>query len=292
MSVVKKENIIKTILSSLIFPVLYFLLMVLFDQGYFLIWKALNPGATDAQANAQLMSVALFLLVGIIAAFFLITFIVFKIRHESLLKRIQWNPVTKKSVYVFAALAGLGLIFTAPLVVLLIPESWITNDAVNSATDGMNFLLTIGILGILAPIAEEIVFRGLMMTRLDKRAAPWLAVTLPVLGFAALHLGDSFGHMFSVLPLAVSAGLVFLWTRSIRVTMTIHIANNVIAFLIQELASAAEPAATHDTSGSILPNIIIGFIGLAITVFALAMIYMRKQKSIPNLNDTEGIQTV
>jgi len=283
MVTVKKENVVKAILASLFFPILYFILLSLFDEGYSLSWKALNAGATSDQVKEQLASVSLLLIVATIIVFFIITLIIFKAQKKDLLKRIQWNPAPRKSVYAFAALLALGLFLTAFLLIAVIPQSWLADDAAGNAITSMSPLLVILIMGIIAPIAEEIVFRGLMMTRLQARVAPWLAVTLTTLVFAVLHMGASVGHALTVLPFALSVCLVFLWTKSIRVTMFIHALYNTILVLVSVLATnLPDSSTTSNASNANLAPAIMGLIGLVIVVLALVSIYKRRQKAVPD----------
>ncbi|MDR2720105.1 MAG: CPBP family intramembrane metalloprotease [Nitrososphaerota archaeon] len=283
MVTVKKENVVKAILVSLFFPVLYFLIMSLFDEGYILTWKALNIGATPDQVNDQLTSVSLLLVVVTVIVFFMITFIIFKAQKKDLLKRIQWNPAPRKSVYALVVLLALGLFLTAFLLVVVIPQSWLADDVAGNAITNMSPILVILIMGIIAPIAEETVFRGLMMTRLQQRVAPWLAVTLTTLVFAVFHIGNSVGHVLTVLPFALSVCLVFLWTKSIRVTMFLHALYNTILVSVSVLATnLSDSSTTSDASNAHLAPAIMGLIGLAIVVLALAFIYKHRQKAVPD----------
>jgi membrane protease YdiL (CAAX protease family) len=283
MTTLKKENLLKTIVVSLLFPILYFVILFLFDNGYGLIWKLNHAGATTADLNAQIATAAYPLLLATIVLFFLITIIIFAVRKQNLLKRVSWNPVPKKSIYGFAILLGVGLIFASMLLSVIIPQSWSAND-ITTSDAGQNVVLVVLMTAIIAPIAEETAFRGLMMGHLQNRVAPWIAVALPALAFCIFHMGDSFGHVFGVIPLAVSVGLVFYWTRSIRVTILIHIVYNGIVSIIQALAGTdTSDTTTSISAGIITARIVAGFIGLVIVVLALSMIYKRRQRVLPTI---------
>jgi membrane protease YdiL (CAAX protease family) len=280
---VKKENILKVIVVSLFFPILYILLSALIGQGYLLSWKALNAGATAEQAAEQLISVSLLITVVAAAVFLIVTFIIFKVQKKGLLKRIQWNTSPKKSIYAIAILLIFGLFLTALLLTAVIPQSWIAEDITSDALNSMSPLLAILCMGIIIPIVEEIVFRGLMMTRLQTRVAPWLAVALTTAVFAIVHLGNSPVHVLTVLPFALSMCLVFLWTKSIRVTMFIHVLyNTALASISFIAASLDDSSAASNASSSNLAPIIMGLIGLAITISTLILIYKRRQKDMPD----------
>ena len=282
MEKVKKENVLKAILVSLLFPVIYLVVMVLVNlvsQLFYMVVLGFTQEAYEAAGNVILLASA--------AVFFLVTFIIFKTRHQSLLKRIQWNPAPKKSVYAFAALLTLGIFLVTVMVQLvLIPQSWMANDTQINDTQinnvsGLSLIWTIAIGGIIIPIAEETAFRGLMMTHLQERVAPWLAVAMTALVFSVVHITDSFGHMFVALPAAVVLSLVFLWTRSIRATMTMHILYNSVPSIIASITAGASDSTSSDDSSSTLTLIIMGLIGLAITVVMLYLIYKRRVKAAP-----------
>jgi membrane protease YdiL (CAAX protease family) len=288
MVAVKKENVLKVILASLCFPVLYMLLMFLLGEVYALSWKAFNAGATSEQVVEQL-SVSLPLTMATVAVFLIITFIIFKVQKKDLLKRIQWNTAPGKSVYALAVLLVLGLFLTALLLGVVIPQSWTENDTTVNAFTSMSPIFVILCMGIIIPIAEEIVFRGLMMTRLQMRVAPWFAVALTTFVFAGAHFIDSPGHVLTVLPFALSMCLVFLWTKSIRVTMFIHILyNTVITSILLIATSLDDTSAASSASSSNLAPAITGSIGLAITVLALVLIYKRRQKDMPDSSVVAG----
>lgn len=280
MVVVKKENALKVFLVALFFPVFYLLLGVLLGTGYAIGWGALNTGATSEQVTEQIASVALPVTIAAAAVFFIIIFVIFKVKKQNLLKYINWNSPTRKSVYALSILLVFGLFLTALLMAVVIPQSWVANDVATNALTSMSPLLAILCMGLIIPIAEEFVFRGLMMSRLQTRFAPWVAVVLTTVVFAAVHLSDSVGHVFTVLPFAISLCLVFLWTKSLRVTMFIHVIYNTIIVLVAILANSLEDSsAASSVSSSNLAPAIMGLIGLAITVLTLVLIYKRRPKN-------------
>jgi membrane protease YdiL (CAAX protease family) len=283
MVTVKKENAIKVFLVALFFPVFYVLLGALLGTGYALGWGALNTGATPEQITEQVVSASLLITVIAAAVFFLIVFLIFKVKKQNLLKHIKWNSAPGKSVYALSLLLILGLFLTVFLLGVVIPQSWTANDVAADAITTMSPLLVILCMGIIIPVAEEFVFRGLLMSRLQTRFAPWMAVTLTTVIFAVVHLTDSVGHIFTVLPFAMSVCLVFLWTKSIRVTMFIHVVYNTILVAVALLATSLEdPSVANSASSSNLAPAIMGLIGLAITVSTLFLIYKRRQKDEPD----------
>ena len=85
---------------------------------------------------------------------------------------------------------------------------------------------------VIAPIAEEVEFRGALLRRMlqSPKLSPWVAI-----GCSAVFF--SVGHVFSVMIVnALLVGLLFGWlyykTRNLLLTISLHMANNTIYSLI------------------------------------------------------------
>jgi len=91
------------------------------------------------------------------------------------------------------------------------------------------FPISLFIMGLLAPVIEELVFRGLFFGWLAGRWGGGVAAGVSSLVFAAAHLEPT--HILLVLPL----GLLFGWLRwrtgSLLPSMVAHIVNNSFAVL-------------------------------------------------------------
>jgi len=96
---------------------------------------------------------------------------------------------------------------------------------------------------LLAPVAEELVFRGGLFRFLRDRVPHWAALLLPALFFAALHVNyQTFEGLVTLAPLA-AFGIVFSLayerTGSIAVVMVAHALFNLhtVIFLLLGLAT-------------------------------------------------------
>ena len=81
-----------------------------------------------------------------------------------------------------------------------------------------------------APFAEELLFRGILLPALLKRAAPWSAIVFVSLFFAGLHL-----HVPAVVPLFVLAmafSLAYVATGSLLVPMIMHALFNAVSLAV------------------------------------------------------------
>lgn len=82
---------------------------------------------------------------------------------------------------------------------------------------------------LLAPVAEEAVFRGVLLPLAIRRIGTWPAVLLISMLFAGLH-----GHAYTALPLmlvAVCFSLGYLWRGNLLIPITMHACFNAVNFL-------------------------------------------------------------
>ncbi len=90
------------------------------------------------------------------------------------------------------------------------------------------------VIGILAPITEELVFRGAILRRLLSMGChTWVAIAVSAVLFGAVH-GNwaQFTHAFL---LGLLLGWLYAKTRSIIPALVIHWVNNTVAFLLIRL---------------------------------------------------------
>ena len=87
-----------------------------------------------------------------------------------------------------------------------------------------NLVFAVGI--VLAPVSEELLFRGIGLPLLIRRIGVWPAVCLLSLFFAALHL-----HIPSLIPLfliGAAFSLAYLYTGAIAVPIAMHVIFNAV----------------------------------------------------------------
>ena len=103
-------------------------------------------------------------------------------------------------------------------------DSWITEN--------MQYPLLMFIAGcILAPISEEIVFRGILVGGLLRmRQKPWVAIVCPALVFALSH-GD-YSLLVDHTVFGIICGWLYWRTKSLLPGILIHIINNSTAFFL------------------------------------------------------------
>ena len=85
---------------------------------------------------------------------------------------------------------------------------------------------------VLAPIAEELLFRGWIQTALRGGIGVWPGGIVTAVLFAAIHYDANHRRFFLVLPLAIALGLVREISGSIRPTILLHAIYNLIIVAI------------------------------------------------------------
>jgi membrane protease YdiL (CAAX protease family) len=83
---------------------------------------------------------------------------------------------------------------------------------------------------IVAPIVEELVFRGYIYTILRQRVGPIATIALTAALFAVLHYETTHLYALAVFPIGLSLGMIREMTGSIKPAIFFHAFNNFLAF--------------------------------------------------------------
>ena len=102
-------------------------------------------------------------------------------------------------------------------------------------TDVVLMTTLVGNLVVLAPIAEELVFRGWIYTALRRRFSFWPSYLATLVMFAGIHWDASHTRVVQVLPLAAALGLVRERAGSIKPTVALHAIYNLVIVAIRLL---------------------------------------------------------
>ncbi|MCK0068509.1 CPBP family intramembrane glutamic endopeptidase [Kordiimonas laminariae] len=96
---------------------------------------------------------------------------------------------------------------------------------------GIMAILTYLMVIIVAPIIEEIVFRGYIQNSLEKKYNPQIAVLITSVLFAIIHFNLAVFPLYFIL--GVGFGVLFVRTRSLWTVILLHILNNSLAVVYQ-----------------------------------------------------------
>ena len=133
-----------------------------------------------------------------------------------------WKPL------VFGPLATIAL---SVAVSQLAPELDSMKQLAELVQSPGRLLPSLFVFAVMAPLAEELVFRGLLYGWIEGRWGWRPAFAVSAITFAAAHFDPTFVYMIVVLPL----GLLFSWLRwrtsSLLPSLAAHMANNAFAVL-------------------------------------------------------------
>jgi uncharacterized protein len=93
-----------------------------------------------------------------------------------------------------------------------------------------NSILLFAAVALVAPVLEELLFRGLLQNSLAHKLPIWAAIALSALVFGAMHM-----DIYAMPPLVFMGavfGIIYHLTGSLRVTIMLHVINNAAALAV------------------------------------------------------------
>lgn len=164
---------------------------------------------------------------------FLVIYFVHKQKTKTSFKALEVNKINKKQVLVVVLIGLICILCLTPLANVF--EGLLTKwgkggEGLPLSLDNFwNFLLMFITLGILAPISEEIIFRGVIFNGLKEKSGKF-AVLISGLFFMLMHL--SINQCVYQLIMGFVLGLLVLYTNSIISSFLVHFINNAGVLLI------------------------------------------------------------
>lgn len=127
-----------------------------------------------------------------------------------------------------------------------------------------NLIMAILIVGVLAGLSEELLFRGCFQRLLSTGGvAPHAAIWIAAIVFSALHM-QFYGFIPRML-LGAFFGYLLYWSRSLWMPVILHITNNTVYLIDDYRAYGVEPAQAADDGSNLL------VVGLSTVLTAVGM---------------------
>ena len=157
--------------------------------------------------------------------------------------------------------------------------------AVDSFTE---FLINLVIIGFIAAIGEELLFRGVLQRLFGEwfRNQHW-AIFVTAFLFSALHM-----QFYGFLPrftLGLLLGYLFIWSGSLWVPIFAHFVNNASAVIVYYLANNGKLNVDPEEFGNVDNNLI--FLASVCMVVSLIIVAYLKRIHVMNDNDVELTQS-
>lgn len=154
-------------------------------------------------------------------------------KRESFVKNYRFHTKPTRIQLFLAITIGFSAVFFSSFIVQalarIFPISYVAYiEAFENLELGspLSFFLAVV---IMAPLFEEILFRGWIFDQIQRKLSVGLAVVLSGILFGVYHLNVFQGTFASILGIVL--GLSLLWTNSIWVPIIIHFVNNGLAWL-------------------------------------------------------------
>lgn len=115
-----------------------------------------------------------------------VVLLVYLLRRKKLSEALWLRRVDGRTLWTGAALAP-ALFLVVNLVLMALPEAW--TESYEEAASGISTVSLVGFIAVVlvAPVVEELIFRGLMVNRLSRVMPGWLAVVLAAAVFGVCH---------------------------------------------------------------------------------------------------------
>lgn len=213
----------------------------------------------------------------------------------------------------FGLLKGvlLGLVLVAACIGVLALVGTYTVTGFNPAYSPWMDLLSVG---VVAGIAEEIMFRGVVFRLVEEGLGTWGAVVVSAIVFGGLHLGNADASVWGAIAIIIEAGILFagvyVLTRSLWWCIGLHFAWNMAEGPLFGSVVSGSSGIQHSwltaqwsgpvilsggqfgLEGSIVPVILLGALGVFLLVYAarcgviVAPIWVRKRRLLAQPADT------
>jgi len=244
----------------------------------------------------ELVQLIYYLLTGV-SAFF----IVYRIRKKRTNEKFLPFSTPKKSILPFIIIGGIALVYGImnPIFDFLpMPDTFTERTDYQSLVESLDskypflaeilgdkyYLLIERLIGdsslgvptfimmvVLAPIFEELIYRGIILDGLLKRYSATISILVSSILFSVVHM-----NLPQILPALVAGifmGWVYYKTKNVTLTILIHACMNLTGF-IEGILWNPQYESSIEFYGGLIPYISIMIISLF--VFAICVFYLRK----------------
>lgn len=238
------KNFLKQLGKAICYFLLYFGVQNIIGFVYMMVYiieatvKAAGEGGPDVEAISlgaveYLMQKqnSLVIISGIITILFLTVF--FLIRRKNVLTESGVKKTQGKYIPIAIGL-GVGYMLIINFGLCLLPESWLMaySEQSSGLVEGSAAAIIVSTM-IMAPFIEEIIFRGLMLSRLRKGMPDVVAVLICALIFGLAH--GQILWMTYAFGLGIVLGLVAVKSDSVIPGLILHMVFNICGVVVPSL---------------------------------------------------------
>lgn len=231
----KREGTLGDTLFASLKCFLYFLVFLLIPSLFNIVFGAWMDlactGLPEDIEKVKTDNATLMVMLGYITTVVIFT-VLFAIKKPNIFKATSINKI-KPRIMVNSALLGIGMLGIFQAVVMLIGKiapKWLETQNAHSASilNGYMWVAVIYTV-IVAPICEELVFRGLMLSALKGKAPKWAGIVAVAIVFGLIHsFPIGFIYAFS---LGLLLGWLYYFTGSLIPCIIVHSLFNATNYL-------------------------------------------------------------
>jgi hypothetical protein len=200
------------------------------------------------------------LLIGIICTM-IFCLIWFNIR-KALPKFVNASSCVLPAVLTLISFTGLHFILIFIMSVTNIIEHFPSYEEVSELLTSGSVLMQLLVVGIVGPVSEELLYRGILLNRLSEWMPKWVAIFVSSALFGVMHL-NLFQGLYAFL-LGVACAVLYVRYRNIWIPITGHIAFNSVNVIFRAIVDAL-----GIEEFNVLILIILSALATGVAVFAL-----------------------
>ena len=160
--------------------------------------------------------------------------------------RMRALTITPKTM-VLSVVIGFAMVFVSNLILALFnPLTMLVGmdfymeqlNLISQLISGTSLPLAIVSVGIVGPIVEEVIFRGLIFYYFQKRYSVKTAIIVQAILFGVIHLNLAQASYAIIVGLFL--GYAYVYTQSIWVPIIIHVVNNIVAMVVPEAIASMQ----------------------------------------------------
>ncbi len=245
------KNFWKQLGKAICYFLLYYGGQIVVSVGYLVLYSfkasfeaSMNGGMLDVDAISIAAAESLLKQqnnIIIISSIFTILFLLifFLIRKKNVLTEASVVKARGKN-YFYGVGLGFGYMLVLNFGLQFLPESWLEAYGAHSniLLEGSDFAIFVSTV-IMAPVIEELIFRGLMLSRLRKGMSDWVAILVSALIFGLAH--GQILWMAYTFVMGVVFALVAVKSESVLPSMVMHMVFNfcgmTLPFILSESIS-------------------------------------------------------
>ena len=139
-------------------------------------------------------------------------------------------PIRRSAGLLVAVWVGFFVLSAIWAVALGLDETQDLPDELGANGPLFNVLAVVVLITVIAPLGEELFFRGFFFGALRNWHGPWLAAILTGAVFGLIHTGSSpVGYLVPLAFFGIGLCLLYEWTGSLYPSIALHALNNSIA---------------------------------------------------------------